>query len=205
MSDTDDYGEALDAFLRACTQSGDCPTVTEVYHAVRNLTYASDGNRTPAGVLETGRGSCTGKHLLLRDLLRRMGERAEVETVEGDFALGVPAHPTMSPALLAFAGKGGTRDFHNYVVWEGPHGAAKLDATWPDAMAGFGFAVNSDWAGQGNSGIALTPVSNRGTAEDVIEYKKRLLSELSAQETADRLSFLALLTGWIAGHSTGSD
>ena len=49
--------------------------------------------------MRTGRGACTAKHILLRDLLRRRGEVAEVELVEGDFAAGIPQVSSMTAPL----------------------------------------------------------------------------------------------------------
>ena len=76
------YELALDAVI-ASHGAGDVPGI---YHAVRKLGYFSSGERSAEAVMLTGRGACTAKHILLRDLLRRHGEVAEVELAEGDFA-----------------------------------------------------------------------------------------------------------------------
>lgn len=193
------YERKLDAFLERLGQGGRPADPVRIYHAVRNLPYASRGSRHPADVLESREGSCSGKHLLLRDLLRRSGERAEIETVEGDFAAGMPEVDSMPEALRVWVRDGGIRDFHQYVVWRGPAGEAKLDATWPDSLARFGFPVNEDWDGCGDTRIALEPTRVVGRTEDLVPFKEGLLATLTSKEAADRLDFLSLLTDWLGG------
>lgn len=191
------YPGDLDAFLARHAGGAAPPSVPAIYHAVRNLSYASDGNRDPAIVLKTGRGACTGKHILLRDLLRRVGCGAEVEFAAGDFAAGMPVVASMPPALADWVRSGGIRDFHCYVVWDDGGREVTLDATWPDSLAPLGFPVNAGWDGAGDTRIALTPDGHKSRAEDVIEHKARLVATLSEQQRKDRRSFLELLTKWM--------
>lgn len=192
------YATKLDAFLERLAPEGGKPDVPAIFHAVRNIRYASRGNRTPEAVLDNNEGSCSGKHILLRDLLRRAGETADVEIVEGDFAAGMPEVETMSEPLRRWVRDGGIHDFHNYVVWRGPVRELKLDATWSDAMAPLGFPVNAGWAGEGDTQLALEPYGVKMRVEDVIFHKGRLLTTLSEDEAEDRRAFLELLTNWIA-------
>ena len=190
------YSHTLDGFLDRSVGSGRV-SVPAIYHAVRNLTYASDGNRQPEIVIATGKGSCTGKHLLLRDLLRHVGETADVEFIEGDFAAAMPVIPSMSEELKHWVSSGGIKDFHCYVVWRGDEGEVKLDATWPDRMASLGFPVNAKWNGAGDTRVAINAGTVKGRAEDVLGRKKVLLATLTEKQINDRLRFLKLLTEWM--------
>jgi hypothetical protein len=192
------YDSRLDAFLEQVSLAHHKADVPAIFHAVRNIRYASRGNRTPLGVLDSNEGSCSGKHILLRDLLRRAGEIADVEIVEGDFAAGLPVADTMPEALQRWIRNGGIRDFHNYVVWRGPVRELKLDATWHDALTGFNFPVNSSWTGDGDTKLAIEPFGVKARVEDLIDVKARLLMALSENEAADRKAFLELLTNWIS-------
>jgi hypothetical protein len=190
------YGRQLDEFLDAHVRRGH-PTVPAIFHAVRNLTYASDGNRRPEMVIATGKGSCTGKHVLLRDLLRHVGEEADVEFIEGDFAASMPVVSSMSDELKKWVTSGGINDFHCYVVWKDGEDERKLDATWPDKMASFGYQVNAEWDGSGDTRVAIATGTVRGRAEDVLERKAALLATLDEKQINDRLRFLKLLTEWM--------
>ena len=188
------YDLALDAFI-ASHGSQDVPGI---YHAVRKLGYFSSGERSAEAVMLTGRGACTAKHILLRDLLRRHGDVAEVELAEGDFAAGMPQAASMPVPLREMIRAAGIADFHCYVVWQNAGHAVRLDATWPDALAVHGFPVNAGWAGTGDTRLAITPDGIAQRAEDVITAKAQLLSGLSADQADKRCQFLKLLSDWIA-------
>lgn len=187
----DPYEKALDAFLAAHVTSGG---VVAAYRAVQAMPYFSGPDRTPLAALRSGRGACTAKHLVLRDLLRRMGQGAVVEIVEGDFASGIPCHPSMPDALQDMIRAGGVADFHCRVRLDG---GPALDATWPLTLRRWGFDVRA-WDGAGDSGQAIARVTVRSTEEDVLGTKARLLATLSEADSARRLRFLALLSGWLA-------
>lgn len=195
---SEDYAKALDAFIeRHCTQSKISPVVA-LFHAVRNIPYFSSGDRTPEAVLRDKRGACTAKHILLRDLLRRVGESADVEIIEGDFAASMPIVSTMPEALRSWISTGGITDYHCYVVWRGPEREQILDATWPDSLAAYRFTVNSDWSGEGDTALAILPTFVKSRVEDVVPRKEKLLQSLSREETHNRKLFLALLSDWLA-------
>ena len=191
------YQRELEGFL---AQKGldDASRAVDVFHAVRNLAYGRRGGREPAAVIAHNEGSCSGKHTLLRDALRHLKQTATVETVKGDFAAAIPSHPTMSPALQEFCEEGGITDFHQYVVWESPKGEIKLDATWPDELIEKGLPGNRDWDGQGDTVLALKPEATLDRAENIAEYKSRLLGGLTQTQRARRERFLDLLTEWVA-------
>lgn len=170
-----------------------------LFHDVRRYRYLSDGERDPAIIAARQAGSCTGKHLVLRDRLRAAGFKADVETVEGDFAAGIPPHPSMAPELRAMVAEAGIQDVHNYVVLQHGGAALRLDATWHDGLRSYGFPVNDAWAGGGDTTIALEPRRSLGIHEDVIGFKKQQLEMLAPELRARRARFLQLLSAWIAG------
>lgn len=188
----DPYEKALDAFLAAYVTSGD---VVSAYRAVQAMPYFSGPDRTPLAALRTGRGACTAKHLVLRDVLRRIGQGAVVELVEGDFASGVPVHPSQPEDLQRMIRDGGVVDFHCRVRLED---GRKLDATWSPALRRWGFPA-AEWDGTGDTAQAIARVTVRSRDEDVLGRKARLLETLSEEDSVRRLRFLALLSGWLAG------
>jgi len=197
-----DYARELDRFLdRNGLKEKSNPI--RLYHLVRNVPYSSRGDRHPQAVLEKNEGSCSGKHILLRDLLRHTGQKAEIETVQGDFAAGVPPLESMSDELRHFCNVGGVKDFHHYVVWQTSEGECKLDATWPDGPIAMGVPGNADWDGDGDTRLALTPKKILNREEDIPAYKEQLLAGLTEEEKTYRLEFLALLTDWVSAIDCG--
>jgi len=178
-------------------------TVVEVFHAVRNVAYGRVGGRSAEAVIQHNMGSCSGKHILLRDVLRHLKQSADVETVRGDFAAAIPPHPTMPEELQAFCREGGITDFHNYVVWKSPAGEIKLDATWPDGLIAKGFPGNRDWDGNGDTRLALEPENVLDRVEEIPSYKAFLLGQLGRDQIYEREKFLTLLTDWVATTESG--
>ena len=193
-----DYGRALDDFIARARQTSKEPVVVALFHAVRNIPYFSSGDRTPEAVLRDHRGACTAKHILLRDLLRRCGESADVEIIEGDFAASMPVVESMPDMLKSWIRSGGIKDYHCYVVWRGSEREQVLDATWPDLLGAYGFAINAGWRGDGDTALAIVPTFVKSRVEDVSPRKEKLLQSLSREESHNRKLFLSLLSEWLA-------
>lgn len=172
--------------------------VVDVFHMVRRIPYGSRGGRTAEAVVENNEGSCSGKHILLCELLQRLKQFAFVETVRGDFASKIPPLETMPNELKQMCDEGGVIDFHQYVVWNSPYGALKLDATWSDGPISHGLPGNMNWAGNCDTELALYPNEVLDHVDDVPTYKARLVAGLSEGDRRRRLDFLAFLTAWVA-------
>ncbi|WGR93079.1 transglutaminase domain-containing protein [Bradyrhizobium sp. ISRA443] len=172
--------------------------LADLYHAVRNIPYGSVGDRDPVKVITNNVGSCSGKHILLRDLLRQTGHDAEIITIFAHFNRGVPSHPSMPADLRVMIEGDPVCDFHHYLrVLEDQHWL-KLDATWHDALMPFGFPVNRNWPGTGDTVLAATPIREYPAVEDLAARKAELLAQLSQAEREKRTRFFERLTGWMA-------
>ena len=176
--------------------------VVDIFHAVRRIPYGSSGGRSAEAVVENNEGSCSGKHILLKEVLRRLNQVAFVETVRGDFASKIPALETMPDKLKRMCEEGRVTDFHQYVVWNSPNGALKLDATWSDGRIKYGLSGNQTWAGNCDTKLALFPTEVLNRVDDVPSYKAKLLAGLSDCDRQRRFDFLKLLTAWVAKTET---
>jgi len=199
INEESSYMDALDYFLKGLGLGQGRIDVVKTFHAVRNFPYFSSGDRSAEIALRDRRGACTAKHILLRDLLRRQGTFADVEIVEGDFAASMPLVKTMPEDLRGWIQTGGIIDFHCYVVWRGPEKEQILDCTWPDTLKPFGFPVNSNWIGDGDTVLAIKPRHVKARVEEVIDRKERMLSTLSREDIHHRKIFLKVLSEWLAG------
>lgn len=172
--------------------------LADLYHAIRNIPYGAVGDRDPVKVITNNVGSCSGKHMLLRDLLRQTRHDAEIITIFAHFNRGVPSHSSMPVDLRAMIEGDPIHDFHHYVRVRGDHQWLKLDATWHDALMPFGFPVNANWRGQGDTVLAATPLREYPAIEDVAGLKAELLAQLSPAEREKRTRFFERLTEWMA-------
>ena len=89
------------------------------------------------------------------------------------------------------------RQFHQFVVWHSENGACRLDATWPDRLEMFGFSVNRDWQGHGDTGLALEPDRFCGPTDDIQYTKAELIAGLEPAERERREAFLQELSHWL--------
>lgn len=194
----DDYAEARAAFRAAHAGDG----VVAAFHAVRNLAYFSGPDRTPLAALRSGRGACTAKHILLRDLLRDLGREAEVEFVACDFARALPVHGTMPADLRAAIAAGGVRDVHCWVRLKDGDRRILVDATWPDALGRYGFVLNDRWDGVADTRPAVADGVSLGTEEDVLAGKEARLGRLDPEAAAARRAFLGQVSAWMQGLAT---
>jgi hypothetical protein len=183
-------------FLKKRLNSGST-SVIDVYHAVRKIPYGSTGERNPVKVIANNLGSCSGKHILLRDLLREVGCEAEIITMFTHFNRGIPSHPAMPTDLRAMIDGEDVCDFHHYVRVRMDEGWRKLDATWHDALIPYGFPVNRDWKGESDTVLAATPIREYPAVEDLVTWKEQLLTQLTSEQREFRGKFFTRLTEWM--------
>ena len=193
-----EYQAMLDHFVAENIPALGMGGILQSYEAVRQMPYFSGPDRTPLAALRSGQGACTAKHIILRDVLRKLGERAEVEIVEGDFSTGIPLHPAQPADLQEMIRQGGVTDFHCRVRLITGAGEMRLDATWPDELAPFGFTSNRTWTGNGDTIQAILKVVLWSQDEDVLGTKARLVASLGDAALQRRQVFLRLLSDWLA-------
>ena len=185
-------------FLERVKESTGSTGLIDVYHAIRNIPYGSTGVREPSEVIRGNLGSCSGKHLALRDLLRQTGHAAEIITMFTYFNERTPVVESFPDELKRMCRADRIPDFHHYVRVAVGGAWIKLDATWHDAMIPYGFPVNHAWNGQGDTILAADPIREYPNVEDLITRKQQLIDSLPADEREKRARFFGLLTDWIA-------
>jgi hypothetical protein len=185
------------AFLEGIGGEGKSRLV-RLYHAVRNIPYGAAGVRDPVEVIEHNLGSCSGKHILLRDLLRGVGCEAQIVTIFTHFNKAIPLNDSYPEELRRMIVDEEVCDFHHYVGARLDGDWARLDATWHDALAPYGFPVNDRWDGTGDTVLAAEPIREYASVEDLATFKEALIAALPPKERAKRAKFFTLLTDWIA-------
>ena len=103
----------------------------------------------------------------------------------------------MPESLRALIEEADVCDFHQYVRARGEDGWVKLDATWHDALMPYGFPVNHDWKGVGDTVLASTPIREYEPAENVAAWKTKLLEQLTPEQRELRTRFFRQLADWM--------
>ncbi|WP_063286419.1 MULTISPECIES: transglutaminase domain-containing protein [unclassified Pseudovibrio] len=184
-------------FLQSVISKNSLLTLPQIYHHVRNIPYGSTGNRDPRIVYTSNLGSCSGKHILLRDLLREAGYRAEIVTMFTYFNESTPIDESFPEELKAIATHERVPDFHHYLRVFEQETWLNLDATWHDAVMNFGFRVNHDWDGSTHTKLAAVAEQEYPVTENIIDLKARLVASLSQDQQELRRKYFQLVTEWI--------
>lgn len=222
-ADSADSAMAEEMFLSELTDT----SVATVYHAIRQMPYGGVGvRRTVEGLLQARCGSCSGKHMALASLLRRLGHQAELLTLHCDFSAAVDSAASATadvPDAVAEYTRGDgppVYDFHHVVrlTWPAAKdakgatdanggGSVLLDATWPDCLAPHGFRVNTGWGHDGHDAgdtllaVPDTAIFQRLGAAPVAQLgslKADLVATLPVAEAERRARFFRELLAWLA-------
>lgn len=149
-------------------------------------------------VLRHNVGSCSGKHMLLRELLVAAGYKAEIITIRTFFNRGVPDIPSMDAELRELVSRRTVVDFHHYVRLETDGKLLRLDATWDDDLIHYGFPVNHLWEGETDTRLAAVPLHEYPEPADLAAFKTGLLEAMPSEEKRLRERFFTLLTDWMS-------
>lgn len=157
---------------------------------VREMPYRRASDRQPATIIREWRGTCSGKHYLLRAVLAELGLPSTLIAC----TTYVAADPASLPEELAdVLREGPVPDVHNYLRLP-----RIVDATWPLEAEAYGLPVNPHWLDEGDMLLPCTPLREYVVPDDVDaqEYKNALLQEqFSAEELERRDRFFRLLAG----------
>ena len=165
-----------------------------LFEHVRDIPYYYPSTRDPSEVLESGHGSCSGKHYLLGEMFRLL---------ELDVRHMICTH-RFNESLIVFPGpmqemlrKNEIIDMHDYLQIALDGEWLDVDATWPSGLREFGFPVNENWDGKNAMLLSVVPEDLAVAERDPEVLKEELLSKLPPRQRALRKQFLAALSSWV--------
>lgn len=165
------------------------------YALVRDLPYARASDNRPETLIREWRGTCSGKHYLLKALLAELGIRTQVYACTSRLAR--EDAPNLPEPLAAILAEGPFVDVHNYLVAEFPEGPTIVDATWPLATGAAGLPVNERLTPGQHMRLACKPVETLPIPEDADPdaFKQNLLrSRFTPADLERRERFIALVS-----------
>lgn len=165
-----------------------------LFEHVRDIPYGYPASRDPVEVLQTGRGSCSGKHYLLGELYRLLGLSVRHMICTHRFNESPLVFPAPMQEMLR---KNEIVDLHDYLQIAVDGNWVDIDATWQRDLREFGFPVNEDWDGQSAMLLSVVPEDFAIAERDPERLKDELLSKLTPRQRALRKQFLEELNGWI--------
>ena len=163
-----------------------------VFELVRDMPYSRAASREPEVTIREWRGTCSGKHYLLKALFAELGLRSRVMACSTKLTINPAEVPAKLHPILEEA-DGCIIDIHNYLVVELPEGEMIVDATWPLETKSLGFNVNETFTLGEDQRLACSPIEKWVVPEDrnPQEFKEELLRKLfSVEELGYRDKFI---------------
>ena len=162
---------------------------------VRDMPYTRASSRDPETTIQEWRGTCSGKHYLLKNLFAELGYASRL------IACTTVAHIDPKSVRgklrkLLEQSDGRFVDVHNYLILELPKAEMIVDATWPLATRGMGTVVNERFVWGENHQIACKPLKTWVVPEDrdAQEFKDEILKDsFTPHELAYREEFITTL------------
>jgi len=192
----------VEAIRRGLLDPKTSPVVADVFRLVRDMPYRRPTHRVLDAQLREWCGTCSSKHVLLKQLLREMGLRVRLAACTSRLDLREdPRFRALDTALAdlpAFV-----VDVHNFLFVDLPRGSMTVDATWPWHLhEKLGVVSNEQFVLGQNQTIAATPIETWIVPDtrDPYEFKQHLLeSQLTAEERRGREIFFQRLLSYVEG------
>lgn len=170
-----------------------------VFRLVRDMPYRRASDRQPATTLAEWRGTCSGKHYLLRALFQELGVPVVLLVAPHEFT---PENAPWLPAeLRAECREAPVPDVHNFLrVQLEPHlDWQSVDATWPLAAGDLGLPVNESLRPGVDHVLAADPIEVHHVPPEVDaqELKLRIIEDVAAGQEARREAFVERLAAWL--------
>lgn len=165
----------------------------KAFFLVRDMPYTRASSRDSETIIHEWRGTCSGKHYLLKKLFAELGYQSKLIACTTVNHID-PKSVSGKLRKLLEQSNGRFVDVHNYLILELPDGGEMIvDATWPLATREMGLVVNEDFVLGVNHQIASKPIKEWVVPEegDSQEFKNKILKEsFTLEELAHRDEFI---------------
>lgn len=181
-------------------------SVGEAVRIVRDLPYRRASDRRPETVIEEWRGTCSGKHYLLAQVLEELG--AGVMIIHATHHFTEENSPWLPPDLLDEVRRAPVPDIHTFLrvqldafldEW------FTVDATWPLAAKDLGMPVNEGFHHGDDHKIAadVEEIIHVDEDDDPQTVKEALIAAFVGDEGPRRDAFIERLSTWLGERLAG--
>ena len=165
----------------------------KAFFLVRDMPYTRASSRDSETIIHEWRGTCSGKHYLLKKLFAELGYQSKLIACTAVNHINPKSvHGKLRKLLEVTNGR--FVDVHNYLILELPDGGEMIvDATWPLSTKEMGLVVNEDFVLGVNHQIATKPIKTWVVPEegDSQEFKNMILKEsFTPEELTHRDEFI---------------
>jgi hypothetical protein len=178
--------------------------VVEIFERVRDIHFGSIGSRNPMDVYKTNKGTCSGKHFLLRELYKGIGLKTK-DMVCMQRWKDLIWFPTSRYKIVNFSDKlmkmleeNEIIDFHNYVKILVNGKWIQVDVTIDRPLTKLGFFTTENWNGKSDMPLCFCGSHKVWDCGDNgLKKKRELIQQLPENIKTARNQFLQSMTKWI--------
>ncbi|NLP57242.1 hypothetical protein [Lutibacter sp. B1] len=174
-------------------QSFDDKIIT-LFNKVRDIPYGDIGSRNPLDVIKNNKGTCSGKHELLKAIYKELGFEVKDFIIIHKFNDLPVRFPENIRAILD---KNQIVDPHNFFKIKRNDNWFVVDVTWDSNLEKLGFPVNKNWDGVSDMNISVALGGEIYETVKPLELKRDLIAKLPTEVQKDRTLFLKELTKWL--------
>ena len=187
------------AVSRSLLSSGSKLTPEDVFALVRDMPYQRASSRGPEAIVSEWRGTCSGKHYLLKSLFEDLDLDARVMMCTHLFTEQNTAH--FPESLRALVSQAPIPDVHTFIRIGTSTEQMDVDATWPLYTRRLGMAVNDHFQMGINMRVACDPIETFDVPDgmDAQTFKEELIEKHCASHTERRDRFIEGMSAWLVG------
>ncbi len=178
--------------------------IIKIFEKVRDIRFGSIDSRDPMDVYKANKGTCSGKHFLLRDLYKGIGLKTKdmICMQRWKDLTWFPADMyelvNFSENLKQMLKQHEIIDFHNYVKILLNGKWIQLDVTIDLPLKKLGFYTTENWNGKSDMPLCFCGSHKIWDCGDNgMEKKRELVKKLPEHIRTARHQFLQSLTKWI--------
>lgn len=169
--------------------------IITLFEKVRDIPYGTIGSRNPLEVFNKNMGTCSGKHALLKGLYLELGIEVKDFIVMHTFNNLAIEYPRNLKELLA---QSTVLDPHNFLKIKRNNEWITVDVTWDQPLKKLGFPINENWDGSSNLSILVAAKNEIFQTDDIVNFKRTLLEDLTTSAQKEREIFLKLFSDWLS-------
>ena len=191
-----------EAGRRGLIEPGATLDAPAVFALVRDMLYERASSRAPETSIAEWRGTCSGKHYLLKALLEELGMQTILMMASHEFT---PQNsPWLPPELMAMAAEAPVPDVHTFLSVQSDAAAdaggwTAVDATWPLAARDLGLPANERFTPGRDMAVAADVEELFHVPENVDpqQFKQSLVERHAAGQLDRRERFIEGLSRWL--------
>jgi hypothetical protein len=167
--------------------------IIKLFEKVRDIPYGDIGSRNSYDVYNNNKGTCSGKHELLKELYQELGLKTKDFIAMHKFNDLPVKFPIKIKKIL---NKAEIIDPHNFFKIYIDNKWVTIDVTWDSPLKKLGFPINENWDGKSDMKVSVIPIKIYEVT-DSIEAKKQEIAKLPESLQLIRKDFLKNMTEWL--------